>query len=342
MRATRLALRDADTVKDVGHANANDLAPNVFVSYAHADKPFAHRLAGALGDRGCSVWVDEFELRAGDSLTERISSALTTADFVVALVSAASVASNWCRRELQMALATGLAQGRTIVLPVRLGSVDMPPALSDIVYVLADPAEAETAADRLAADMCAHADEIEAKRAATVNEREWEFALQPAHELDSLLGDLEQEMHYLFVAGTSRKGKPTFSEAWERWSVLVDKWAGGSRLPRVLNDLAGRLEALLWVAAHHDAAYRTNKGIRRRLERIVGFGIIEIRDLISGAAQDPSFAASALEDCSIPERDELLELVATDQRLFALHELVVPPDLSDDASAHEHRGEGIP
>jgi hypothetical protein len=98
----------------------------------------------------------------------------------------------------------------------------------------------------------------------------------------------------------------------------------------------------LEVAAHHDAAYRTNKGIRRRLERIVGFGIIEIRDLISGAAQDPSFAASALEDCSIPERDELLELVATDQRLFALHELVVPPDLSDDASAHEHRGEGIP
>jgi hypothetical protein len=108
---------------------ASELSPTVFISYAHQDKPFAHSLAGALGERGCSVWVDAFELRVGDSLTERIGDAVQSADFVVTLVSKSSVESAWCKRELQMALSNGLAQGRSIVLPVRLGLVTMPPSL---------------------------------------------------------------------------------------------------------------------------------------------------------------------------------------------------------------------
>jgi hypothetical protein len=302
-----------------------DLAPNVFISYAHTDKPFAHRLAGVLGERGCGVWVDEFELRAGDSLTERISGAVTTADFVVTLVSSASVESNWCRRELQMALATGLSEGRTIVLPVRLGSVAMPPAISDIVYIPADHGEPEIAAERLTADMLSHAADLDARRRAQVTERQWQFAAEPAHELDGLLGDLEREMDYLFTPGLSRKGRTTYSEAWARWSGLVDKWAGGSRLPGVLSDLAWRLEDLLATATEHDAAYRTNKGIRRRLERIVGFGIIETRELMSSTVQHPEILASTvLEDSSIPQRDELAEMVANDPRLFTLRDRIVP------------------
>lgn len=278
------------------------------------------------------MWVDEFELRAGDSLTERVSGALTSADFVVALVSASAVASNWCRRELQIALSHGLSEGRTIVLPLRLGSVTMPAALADIVYVPADRADAEGAAERLVRDMCSHADEVAAKRASAVTDREWEFALQPAHELDDLLGDLEQEMSYLFF-GSSRKGQTTLNDACGRWSMLVDKWALGDRLPRVLSELAWRLEGVLEMATNHDAAYRTNKGIRRRLEQIVASAFVEIRALMSAATQNPRmFANSALEECSIPEREDLMAIVRADPRLFTLHELIVPPAIADDAS----------
>ncbi len=316
--------------------DASDLLPTVFVSYAHEDKPFAHSLAGALGERGCSVWVDEFELRAGDSLTERVSGALTSADFVVTLVSSASVTSDWCRRELQMALSTGLAAGRTIVLPVRLGSVTMPPSLTDLFYVAAEADRADKAADRLVRDMKSHAAEMETKREAEASEREWEFALMPAHDLDSVLGDLEQEMDYLWTVNASRKGRTTYEDAFERWMAVVDKWAGGSRLPRVMHELALRLEGLLEVAAHHERIYRRNQGVVRRLNRIVGTGILETRDLLSATAKDPAiFAPSALEDCSIPTREELFAIVSEDPRLFNLHERIVPREDDDDLAGSE-------
>lgn len=313
--------------------DATDLLPTVFVSYAHEDKPFAHSLAGALGERGCSVWVDDFELRAGDSLTERVSGALTSADFVVTLVSAASVSSDWCRRELQMALSTGLAAGRTIVLPVRLGVVAMPSSLTDLVYVAAEADRAHEAADRLVRDMKSHAAELASKRQADTTEREWEFALQPAHELDSVLGDLEHEMNYLWSSEGSRKGKMTYEQAFERWMVVVDKWAGGSRLPRVMSELALRLEGLLEVAAHHERTYRRNQGVIRRLNRIVGAAIIETRDLLSATTKDPAlFAPTALQDCSIPTREELFAIVSEDPRLFVLQEQIVPR-ADEDATA---------
>jgi hypothetical protein len=314
--------------------DAGDLGPTVFVSYAHEDKPFAHSLAGALGERSCSVWVDEFELRAGDSLTERVAGALTSADFVITLISSASVSSQWCRRELQMALSTGLASGRTIVLPVRLGSVTMPPSLTDLVYVPAEPDGADEAADRLVRDIKSHAAEVEGKREADTTEREWEFALQPAHELDSVLGDLEQEMDYLWTVGASRKGKTTYEQAFVRWQTVVDKWHGGSRLPHVMHELAWRLEGLLEVAVHHEQTYRRNQGVVRRLNRIVGAGIIETREMLSITAKDPSlFAPSALADCSIPPREELFLMVGDDPRLFKLQELVVPQDSDDESPA---------
>lgn len=177
------------------------------------------------------MWVDEFELRTGDSLTERVAGAPTAADFVVPLVSASSISSNWCRRELQLALSTGLAAGRTIVLPVRLGAVAMPPTPADIVYVAAEPDRADELADRLVRDMRSHAAEVAAKRKADTTEREWEFALAPAHELDDVLENLEQEMTYLWDANTSRKGKITYDTAFARWMAVVDKRHGGSRSP---------------------------------------------------------------------------------------------------------------
>ena len=305
--------------------DAADLLPAVFVSYAHEDKPCAHSLAGALGERGCSVWVDEFELRAGDSLTERVSSALTSADFVVALVSTASVNSGWCQRELQMALSTGLAAGRTIVLPVRLGDVVMPPSLTDLFYVSANVDRADEAADRLVRDMNSHAAEVTSKREMDTTEREWEFAIEPAHELDSVLGNLEQEMDYLWLVDASRKGKTTYDQAFERWTTVVDKWHGGSRLPHVMHELAWRLEGLLEVAAHHERTYRRNQGVIRRLNRIVGAGIIETRELLSVLAKNPAlFAPTALEDSSIPTREELFAIVSDDPRLFTLQEQIVP------------------
>jgi len=307
-----------------------DLAPDVFVSYAHEDKPFAHRVAAGLEEEGCRVWVDDFELRVGDSLTERISQAAVSADFAVVLVSPASVESKWCKRELQIALATGLSEGRTLVLPVRLGKVKMPPSLADLRYLNADPADADAAVEMLATDMARHADELEQRRKLEVTRQEWAMAVEPAHDLDDLLGDMEQQMSFLWSPDVARRRCMNFQQAFELWLTRVDKWAGGDRLPGVLQEVAVRFEGLLELALHLEPSARRHPGVRRRLDRIVGAGLIETRTLISSAANHPEVLAdSTLDDCSIPERDELFEMARQDPTLVGLRERIVPTEADE-------------
>ncbi|WP_410673131.1 TIR domain-containing protein [Amycolatopsis sp. cmx-4-68] len=135
---------------------------SVFLSYAHDDVLVARRLAGALSDRGVRVWVDEGELRIGDSIIDRISEALEDVHYVVALVSSSSVRSQWCRKELSLAMTGGLRRKGVKILPLRLGDVDMPPALADSLYVQVDPDDPAAVADRLVNDALRHQREFEA------------------------------------------------------------------------------------------------------------------------------------------------------------------------------------
>lgn len=132
------------------------VGPAVFISYAHEDGEVAHALAAALRARGCRVWIDTDGMRVGDKLVERIAAAIDEVDFLIALVSPASVDSPWCQRELSLAATGELARKRVSVLPVRLGAVTLPPTLRDTFSPRVDPRDIEGMADRLVADMTSH------------------------------------------------------------------------------------------------------------------------------------------------------------------------------------------
>jgi TIR domain len=108
---------------------------SVFISYAHADKPLAFALRDGLSGSGCRVWVDEGELRIGDSLVQRISEALDRVDFVAVLVSEASVGSDWCRKEVSLAMTGEINQQGITVLPLRIDGTPMPESLKDKLYL---------------------------------------------------------------------------------------------------------------------------------------------------------------------------------------------------------------
>jgi hypothetical protein len=114
--------------------------PSIFVSYAHEDAALATALAEALKSCGARVWLDQGELLIGDSLIQRISDAIAEFDFVAALVSDASVQSNWCQKELALAMSKQLRRGtgRVTVLPLRVGDVTMPTSLVDVKWVQLD------------------------------------------------------------------------------------------------------------------------------------------------------------------------------------------------------------
>jgi len=135
---------------------------SVFISYAHLDKGIARGLARELRSAGLKVWIDEGELRAGDSIIVRISEAIAEVEFVIALVSKNSVESQWCQKELSLAVNEGLSQGRVRVLPLRLGEVKMPPSLQDILYLQLGSKKLFTKKliKRLVSDVKAHRSDI--------------------------------------------------------------------------------------------------------------------------------------------------------------------------------------
>jgi hypothetical protein len=52
------------------------IGPSVFMSHSHADKPFVRRLSVDLGALGAHVWLDEAEIKVGDSLFDKIERAI--------------------------------------------------------------------------------------------------------------------------------------------------------------------------------------------------------------------------------------------------------------------------
>jgi len=132
--------------------------PSIFVSYAHEDSQVAHELAHAMERHGARVWLDQGELLVGDSLIARISEAIAEFDFVVALVSRHSVASNWCQKEIALAMSKQLSRGarRVTVLPLRVADVEMPPSLRDVKWLPLDVERVDSCAAEVVGDAVRH------------------------------------------------------------------------------------------------------------------------------------------------------------------------------------------
>jgi hypothetical protein len=108
--------------------------PQVFLSHSHADKPFVRRLATDLSVMGADIWIDEVELKVGDSLLARIGAGITASDFVAAILSRHSVGSTWVTQELEIALTLQIGGAAMRVLPIRLDDAPLPPFLLGKLY----------------------------------------------------------------------------------------------------------------------------------------------------------------------------------------------------------------
>lgn len=107
---------------------------SIFLSHSSKDKIFVRRLAKRLSKDGIRVWLDEADLKIGDPLIHRISEAIEQADFVGAVISRNSVASNWVQKELSMAATKEIAAKKVIVLPILIDQCEIPDFLKDKMY----------------------------------------------------------------------------------------------------------------------------------------------------------------------------------------------------------------
>lgn len=109
----------------------------VFISHASEDHNFVLQLAEKLKKDNIDVWVDDWELKVGDSIVQSINEGLEKSSFLVVVLSEYSIKSNWVLRELNSTLMRQLGKDHIVILPVllELEFNEVPPLLRDIYSV---------------------------------------------------------------------------------------------------------------------------------------------------------------------------------------------------------------
>ncbi|MNQ98241.1 TIR domain protein [compost metagenome] len=107
---------------------------SIFISYSHKDKDFVDKLGLKLVAKRIKVFIDRWEMKLGDSITNKIQDAITDASFLMVILSKNSIASDWCKREITTGLMLELDKRRIVVLPVLIEDCEIPLFLRDKFY----------------------------------------------------------------------------------------------------------------------------------------------------------------------------------------------------------------
>lgn len=106
----------------------------VFISYNRDDSKFVDDLAKNLVVNRHDIWLDRWEMNIGDSLIEKIQSALTDSSAILVILSKKSVASEWCKKELHSGLVRELAEKKVLLLPCVIDDCEIPLFLREKLY----------------------------------------------------------------------------------------------------------------------------------------------------------------------------------------------------------------
>lgn len=105
----------------------------VFLSHASADKPLVRQIADGLDAAGIEVWLDEADVRVGESIPEAVTAGLAASDALLFAFSKEASKSRWAQREINAFFVIAMSSGKPI-LPCRLDNSEPPTLLADIKY----------------------------------------------------------------------------------------------------------------------------------------------------------------------------------------------------------------
>jgi TIR domain len=105
-----------------------------FICHSSADKDVVRRLAADLRRSGIEAWFDEWEIRPGDSIIDKINEGISGCEVFIVVISKNSVASRWVREELNAAVIRRI-RDQARLIPVRLDNSEVPALLSSLKHV---------------------------------------------------------------------------------------------------------------------------------------------------------------------------------------------------------------
>jgi len=101
----------------------------VFISHSSKDKNFAKWLAVDLANTGHKPWLDEWDIKVGESIPKRINEGIRDCDFVVVILTDNSVRSNWVETEWQAKYWDEIQVGEVKVIPALFSDCEIPTLL---------------------------------------------------------------------------------------------------------------------------------------------------------------------------------------------------------------------
>jgi hypothetical protein len=109
--------------------------PDIFISHSSRDKSAATNLALTLNFCSVDVWLDDWELEVGQSLTDELAKAMDDSRFIAILITENYNKTVWTKTEYKKALAREQKEGRTVMLPLIVGSAEIPDFIEDKIYI---------------------------------------------------------------------------------------------------------------------------------------------------------------------------------------------------------------
>jgi hypothetical protein len=109
--------------------------PEIFISHSSRDKLAALQLATTLNFCAIDVWLDDWELEVGQSLTDEIAKAMDASRFIAILITENYNKTVWTKTEYKKALAREQKEQRTVMLPIIVGDAEIPDFLEDKIYI---------------------------------------------------------------------------------------------------------------------------------------------------------------------------------------------------------------
>lgn len=106
----------------------------VFLSHNHHDKSFVRKLAADLEGHNVKCWVDEAEMKIGDSLVQKIREGIDNSDYFAVIVSPNSVVAPWVANELDVAMSYQISGKNIKILPIVVKECELPGLLPGKLY----------------------------------------------------------------------------------------------------------------------------------------------------------------------------------------------------------------
>lgn len=110
------------------------MSVSVFLSHSSADKNFVRKLANDLETQNVKCWIDDAEIKIGESLLEKIRHGIDNVDYLVVVLSPNSILSHWVQREIDVAMNQGIHGKIVKILPIMYKKCNPPGFLIERLY----------------------------------------------------------------------------------------------------------------------------------------------------------------------------------------------------------------